>query len=429
MIPMMKHKLLFFCLLLVSSSILSQTYMLDTIQDDYTFVNWKANKLKFAEHAPSFARLFHKLDTIAKGGEADVHIFHIGGSHIQADIYSNRLRTYLQHMSPTSKGQRGFIYPYKIAGTNNPSNYTVTYDGDWKGYRCSIKKDSVAWGMSGITAKFKDSVANVTIKANHRGYDAQKYDFNKIRIFYDNWTDDYDISLKNSELIADTKVNKEVHFIEYTLTETVEELDFCVRKIGNDKNAEFLMMGIELMNDNPGVEYTTIGVNGASFSFYNRCKYFNDQLQLYKPDLFIVSVGTNDAYHPDFKPEQYRIYYENLILNIQKANPNCAVLLTVPNDSYYKKKYPNPRTRVMQKIIYELAKKHKMAVWDFYEIMGGYNSSRDWYLNKLMPRDRIHFTQVGYRIKADLLLQAITDSWEQELQYAPNTVLHQIVNE
>ncbi|MBW1298090.1 hypothetical protein GBO31_21450 [Aquimarina litoralis] len=61
--------------------------------------------------------------------------------------------------------------------------------------------------------------------------------------------------------------------------------------------------------------------------------------------------------------------------------------------------------------------------------MGGFNSSRDWYQNKLMPKDRIHFTQLGYRIKADLLLQALTNSWEKELQLAPNSVLNQIINE
>ncbi|WP_298313637.1 GDSL-type esterase/lipase family protein [uncultured Aquimarina sp.] len=426
---MMKHKIVLFCLFLVSSSIMAQDYVLDTIQNKYPFVNWKANQIKFVENAPSFAKLFRKLDTIANGSEEDVHIFHIGGSHIQADIYSNRLRTYLQHMSPTAKGQRGFIYPYKIAGTNNPSNYNVEFDGKWKGYRCSIKKDSVAWGMAGVSAVFKDSVANIKIKANHRGYDAQQYDFNRIRVFYDDWSDDYEINFKESGLIADTKVNKEAHFIEFVLTQTLEELEFCVQRIGNPENPEFLMMGMELMNDNRGVEYTTIGVNGASFNYYNRCKYFDNQLMLYKPDLFIVSVGTNDGYHPDFKPEEYRKYYENLILMAQKANPDCAVLLTVPNDSYYKRKYPNPRTRVMQKIIYDLAKKHKMAVWDFYEIMGGFNSSKDWYQNKLMPRDRIHFTQLGYRIKADLLLQALTNSWEKELQLAPNSVLNQIINE
>ncbi|WP_299313836.1 GDSL-type esterase/lipase family protein [uncultured Aquimarina sp.] len=426
---MMRHSILFFSLFIVSSLVMAQDYVLDTIQNKYPFVNWEANQIKFAEDSPSFAKLFRKLDTIVNGSEEDIHIFHIGGSHIQADIYSNRLRTYLQHMSPTAKGQRGFIYPYKIAGTNNPSNYNVEFDGNWTGYRCSIKKDSVAWGMAGVSAVFKDSIANIRIKANHRGYDAQQYDFNRIRVFYDNWSDDYEINFKESGLIADTKVNKEAHFIEFILTQTLEELEFCIQRIGNPENPEFLMMGMELMNDNRGVEYTTIGVNGASFSFYNRCKYFNNQLMLYKPDLFIVSVGTNDGYHPDFKPKKYKKYYENLILTAQKANPDCAVLLTVPNDSYYKRKYPNPRTRVMQKIIYDLAKKHKMGVWDFYEIMGGFNSSKDWYQNKLMPRDRIHFTQLGYRIKADLLLKALTSSWEKELKLEPNSVLNQIINE
>ncbi|GAA4111762.1 GDSL-type esterase/lipase family protein [Aquimarina addita] len=409
---------------------MAQDYtLLDSIQSRYPFINWKANEIKFAEDAPSFKKLYQKLDAIANGEEEDVHIFHIGGSHIQADIYSNRLRTYLQHMNATAKGQRGFVYPFKLAGTNNPSNYSITADGAWKGYRCSIKKDSVAWGLAGISAVFKDSVSNISVKANHRGYDQQQYDFNRIRVFYDDWSTDYEISFKEASLIADIIVNKEAHYIEYALTKTVKEIDFCVKRMTDAPESEFLMMGLELMNDNHGVEYTSIGVNGASFNFYNRCRYFNDQLMLYTPDLFIVSVGTNDAYHPDFDPEAYEMFYEKLMMDVQKANPDCAILLTVPNDSYYKRKTPNPRTRVMQKIIYKLAKKHHMAVWDFYEIMGGFNSSMDWYKHKLMPSDRIHFKQLGYRIKADLLLQALANSWEQSLGLEHNTVLNRIIHE
>ena len=62
----------------------------------------------------------------------------------------------------------------------------------------------------------------------------------------------------------------------------------------------------------------------------------------------------------------------------------------------------------MQEIIYNLAEKYNMGVWDFYEIMGGFNSSMKWYKNKLMPSDRIHFKVIGYRIKADLLLKAFS---------------------
>ncbi|WP_081740482.1 GDSL-type esterase/lipase family protein [Aquimarina pacifica] len=426
---MMRHSYLLVYLWLLAVPCMAQTYVLDTLQSKYPFVNWKANTIKMAEDSPAFKKLFCKLDTIARGGKEKVHVFHIGGSHIQADIYSNRLRSYLQTMSSTSKGQRGFIYPYSMAKTNNPGNYRVAFDGEWSGYRCSVRKDSVAWGLAGVTAIFKDSLANVKIKVNGNNYHEDMYDFNKIRIFYDNWTTDYKVSLKQDSIVTNMVENKKAHFIEYTLANSVEEIEFCVEKIADTTNAEFLMMGIELMNDNEGVQYTSIGVNGGSFSYYNRCRYFDEQLLLYKPDLFIISIGTNDAYHPDFKPEAYKRYYTDMIKLIQKANPDCAVLLTVPNDSYYKRKIPNPRTREAQKIIYEVAQEQKMAVWDFYEIMGGFNSSQSWYTHKLMPRDRIHFTVMGYRIKADLLLQALANSWEKEMQLEPNAILNQIINE
>ena len=423
-----KSALLFFIICFGMKTV-AQDFTLDSIQEKYPFVNWKANTIKYANTSPSFKKLFKKFNAIAKGKKEDLHIFHIGGSHIQADIYSNRLRTYLQHMNDNSKGQRGFVFPFKLAKTNNPSNYSVTSEDSWKGYRCSIMKDSVAWGLAGITAVFRDSLAQINIKANHRGYDSQQYDFNKVRIFYDNWTDDYRINLKDTSLEKKRSENKKAHFIEFELIQTVEEIELCIERTGDTVTSEFLMMGLELMNDHHGIQYTSIGVNGASFEYYNRCAYFDEQLLLYQPDLFIVSVGTNDAYHPDFDAELYRKNYEKLIKLIQKANPDCAILLTVPNDSYYKRKTPNPRTRIMQKIIYELAEKHQMAVWDFYEIMGGFNSSQQWYKNKLMPRDRIHFTQLGYRIKADLLLQALTSSWEECLNLPSGEVLNQVLNE
>ncbi len=425
----MTYKNLLLLFILISAPIVAQDYLLDSIREQYPFVNWKANTIKFAEDSPAFAKLYQKLNTIAKGGEDDVHVFHIGGSHIQADMYSNRLRSYLQQMSATAKGQRGFIFPYRMAKTNNPGNYKVTFDGKWKGYRCSISSDSIAWGLSGISAQFKDSLATVVVKANHRNYKDSVYDFNKIRIFYNDWQNDYQIVFADSTVVQSQRENKQAHFIEYALTKTVDQVEFCIQRTGASGTSEFLMMGLELINDNTGVEYTSIGVNGASFAFYDRCQYFEEQLQLYTPDLFIISIGTNDTYTTNFKPKKFRAYYEAMILAIQKANPDCAILLTVPNDSYYKQKYPNPNTKVAAKVIYELAQQHKMAVWDFYEIMGGFNSSRDWYQHKLMPKDRIHFTRLGYHIKGDLLLEALSHSWEQSLQLTPNTILNQIIHE
>jgi len=422
-------KILISTLFIFSSFIVfGQDYALsDSLQQQYPFINWEANKIKHADSAIAFKKLYHKLDRIHKNKEEKLHVFHIGGSHIQADMYSNRLRHYLQNMSDKAKGQRGFIFTYKMAKTNNPLNYKVTFDREWKGYRCS-RNDSVSWGLSGVSAKFKDSIANITVEANYKNYSKNTYNFNKLRVFYDEWSTDYEVLVNNQDIVEKTILNSDAHYIEFTLNKTVTELNFCIKKTDDSENSEFIMMGLELMNDNTGIEYTTIGVNGASFAFYDRCAYFEKQLLLYKPDLFIISIGTNDTYTTDFKPQKFKAYYEKLIVSIQKANPDCAILLTVPNDSYYKRQFANPNTKIAAAVIYELSTKYKMAVWDLYEIMGGFNSSQKWYTHKLMPKDRIHFTRKGYDIKADLLLKALVNSWEEEMKYEPNSLLQKIIN-
>lgn len=402
-------------IVLTSLGAQSQSYILDSIMPIYgDILHPEANELIGAEDSPTFTRFFRKLDSIYQGKGGKLHIFHIGGSHIQADIYSNKLRGYLQNMNKVSIGQRGFVFPFRLAHTNNPGNYKIEGNKKkWTGYRNSVLKDSIAWGMSGVSAAFRSYSDTISINANNRNYTPNPYSFDKLRIFYNTWKDDYKLHVLDSSLVASDTLNYQGMFQEYRLTKPVKSLEMAIHiKDTTVADPEFLMMGMEFLNDNPGIEYTSIGVNGASFKSYQRSVYFENQLGLYKPDLFIISIGTNDAYVPksEFKAEEFRDNYEAFIQLIQRVNPDCAILLTVPNDDYYKK-HPNPNTAMQQQVILELAEKYKMAVWDFYAIMGGLGSSNKWLKNKLMPRDRIHFTQLGYSIKADLLLKAIVDAW------------------
>lgn len=424
----MKKALIIFTFFTISQ-LTAQKYILDSVKTVHqNLINLEANRLKFASESPYFNAFFKQLDSVYEGKKDNLHIFHIGGSHIQADIYSNKLRTYLQNSNEVSMGQRGFVFPYHLAHTNNPVNYRITATKDkWQGYRCSVTKDSVTWGLSGVTAAFRGVSDTVHIQANYKNYTKQPYTFNKLRVFYNSWKEDYHLTLMNDlQLISDT-INYDAMYREFQFDTAIEELSFCLQlKDTTTVAPEFLFMGLELMNDNPGIQYTSIGVNGASFAFYNRSAYFEQQLQLYKPDLFIISIGTNDAYMPkaEFKPEKFRMYYEAFIQMIQRANPDCAILLTVPNDSYYQRKIPNPNTATQQQIINELAVKYQMAVWDFYDIMGGLGSSNKWYKQKLMPRDRIHFTNLGYHIKADLLLTALIESWATAANRDKDTLLN-----
>ena len=180
--------------------------------------------------------------------------------------------------------------------------------------------------------------------------------------------------------------------------------------------------------DDNGIEYTSIGANGAKFESYERCNYFYSQLSLYMPDLFIISIGTNDTSVPVFDAEKYKENYKRMIDNILRINPDCAILLTVPNDSYYKKTV-NKFNKEAESVIHSLANEYKMAVWDVYDMMGGEKSSYTWYKKGLMVKDKIHFNHKGYYLKADLLLEALAHSFEEVTGLKEDTFLNQLIHE
>ncbi len=177
----------------------SQEYVLDSVMPQFEdLIHIEANVLIGAETSPSFNHFFSQLDSVYAGKKENLHIFHIGGSHIQADIYSNKLRTYFQNMNSVSQGQRGFVFPFQLAHTNNPSNYRVEANKTkWEGYRNSIMKDSVAWGLAGVTAAFRDCSDTISIKANYKTHTKKPYTFHKLRVFYNTGKDDYNLSIVN----------------------------------------------------------------------------------------------------------------------------------------------------------------------------------------------------------------------------------------
>src|SRR5687767_7482104 len=55
----------------------------------YRFINKELNCLQFASDSSAFARFFDKVENITKGGDSRITIVHIGGSHVQAGVWSS----------------------------------------------------------------------------------------------------------------------------------------------------------------------------------------------------------------------------------------------------------------------------------------------------------------------------------------------------
>jgi len=377
----------------------------------YNFIKYDSNHLNFYNDTSNLSHFFNKLDTLIFNGKGKVNIMQVGGSHIQADIWSDQLRQNFQKISPNLNGGRGFLFPYRLAHTNNPYYYKVTYTGEWKGHRNSVKKHHADWGVSGITATTNDSVS--TIKMIFRGDDTPYYDFKRLKVFHP--TD----SNYCVEIVSDTCVsilrNDSIGYTEFFFNSYQDSLEIEIHKT-DSTDTPFVFQGLSLENDDPGVVYHSIGVNGASTKSYLRCNKFPSQLSVIKPDLVIFCIGINDAYDPNFCANCYKSNYDCLVSWVKAVNPDANIIFVTNNDSYYKRRYPNKRAEVVRESMKELANLNNAAMWDMYGIMGGLGSVKTWQNHKLAKKDKIHFTKQGYIVVGDLLFSAIMKEYNNHLK-------------
>jgi lysophospholipase L1-like esterase len=376
------------------------------------FIRNDLNRFEGIRENKAYQILFARFDTLIRTGQNQIRIVHLGGSHIQADIYTHRIRQQLQAFYPGISGARGFIFPNALTHTNTPSNLSISYTGKWHTAR-SVKPDpDLQLGLSGFVAELVDSSASLLVVAR---YDSlHNYDFNRVKIFCNTAVPGNEIELLPEDLVDTVLINDKCGYKQLNLksyTDTLR-LRFCNR---DTSKIPFRLYGLSLENNDPGVIYDAIGVNGAKLSSYLGCQLFVPHLMALAPEWIIISIGTNDGNTRDFDAEAYRRDYDLLLQEIRYAAPEAAILLTVPNDSYILKRYTNRNTEKIRSVIVDLAAQYGCGVWDFYAVMGGLNSAAVWYDNGLMNRDHVHFNKAGYLLKGDLFFEAFIRSWEEHL--------------
>jgi lysophospholipase L1-like esterase len=354
-------------------------------------------------------RYFHlSLDSLSKGYRRRVNVVHIGDSHIQADMFSGKVREHFYKDSLIGNGGRGFVFPYSAVRTNNPVNIKVSYTGQWTGCRNVEKSKTCNWGLSGITAATTDSSATFTINPNTNP--EYIYPVSRVRIFYDV----ADPTFFTVKLLAEEGrvVSRQIHpkgFAEFILKAPLDQITVAFEK-NKPTQTGFTLQGVTLESESRGMQYHAIGINGAEVTSFLR-NTLEPQLEMLNPDLVIISLGTNDAYFDEFDEKAFKRNYGTLIQRIKKASPKASILLTTPGDCYRARKYVNYNNVKATKQIMELAEETGCVVWNFYEIMGGLRSINQWYTHGMATKDKIHLTKKGYSLQGDLLYEALKNDY------------------
>jgi lysophospholipase L1-like esterase len=371
---------------------------------------------KINNDSSSLSFLYEKLYQLEKTKQGRVNIVHIGDSHIQADIFSGAVRQKMQ--LKFGNAGRGLIFPYRIAKSNEPSSYKTVTNVVWDSKRNVFHEKPLPIGVSGFTVETSDSVAeiNLTVKDQPK----LGYAFTKFTLFHERGPNNYEITVcddLNCEIGLIRPIDKSPNpFVSELKFEKPMKQIYLRNKVSDSTlHNTTRIYGMLLENDSAGVLYNMIGVNGAEYRHYNMSKYFLQQFAYLNADLVVVSMGTNEAFYGGFDKELFYRNIDSLIANIKSVDPNVAVLLTTPGDSFKKSRkgrIKNPDMKLAKEAVIKYALDHNLAYWDLYEVMGGYGSMAKWYTAKLSAKDRVHFNGKGYQIQGDLLYQAFLKGYE-----------------
>lgn len=398
-----------------------------------------------------------------KENQSVSHILFLGDSHIQADWLTSYLREKFQNKY--GNAGRGIVFPYALANSNGPEDFTSTSNQTWENFRLVYEQDLFPqMGASGfVMGNHQDSFIEIFFKN-------PKDNFTKVIIFNDDQMIGENFSLYKTSNSLKNYTSKKYERISYQIKsgETLPEL---ASKFYTTTTKLKLLNGASIQNPNPnswiktdnvsiaynpnfekeitllskeqfseaktlihlkepqqnfllksnarkgnvfygfqflndakkGVVFNTVGVNGATYADFIKYPLQTQQLKSLNPDILIIALGTNESLS-NISEIEFKQNVENLIQEWRKDNPQLPILLISPTDN-------NSKTSHAKKIsewIKEEAHKNQVAFLNLHQIMGGIG-----YFKKALQRreantDGIHFLKSGYQAQAEKIWQQLS---------------------
>ena len=372
-------------------------------------INYPLNRIYNGAGLKDF---FTKLKDLKNKKRGVVNIVHIGDSHIQADFLSGLVRRNLQAFF--GNAGRGLIFPYQLARSNAPTDISSWSNVAWQFNRVAHPKILINSGVSGYVIQTTSISANMDISLRTDENDSSLY-FKRLQFFIDsNKTTSWALHAENDRASYfinnnDSTVTPAYHQV------LLDNLAHRFTLTALPTNALKSFYGVSLQNDDAGVLYHAIGVNGARYDQYNIASLFWQQLASLQADLYIISLGTNEAQAAIFNESDFRQQLSQMVAHIKNINPAAAILITTAADSFKGKKANSVLKQLNTSLTY-YCNENRLPLWDLYRVTNGYGSCYNWFSKKLMNKDRIHFTADGYRLQGQLLYNALAKEYNENMQ-------------
>jgi lysophospholipase L1-like esterase len=180
------------------------------------------------------------------------------------------------------------------------------------------------------------------------------------------------------------------------------------------------IFGFEFQKQQPGVVYSSLGLNGASTQSllrYLDAGHWAEQIQHQRPDLLVLNYGTNESVFPKYVDTLYAGELRQVLTRMKAAAPHASVLVMAPMDRGEKAATGGIVTPpVMARIVAvqkQVAAETGCAFFNTYEAMGGAGTMAKWYAAKprLVNADYIHPLPGGAAIVGGLFNDALVQGY------------------
>lgn len=399
----MKQIYIICALIFAGFKISAQQTFADSIVNVYKLHDSSENVIN---NRAGLAGFYEKLFQLKSGNERVVNIVHIGDSHIQADYLTSIVRRHLQQYF--GNAGRGLVVPFQVAGTNTPPNIISKSDTIWLAKRCVHVNDTLPIGIGGITISTHARNAELNMLMNDLW---MEYPFKKLRIFSEPFAGNLIVSDTSGETFSSIRADT-LSITDVSLPRSVPglSLQFCQN---SPVAVPLFFYGVNVASDSPGVVYHAIGVNGAKYEHYNAALKFVDHTPFLEPDMFVISLGTNESIKYPVMDPNIPTHIETLIKALKTKNPGIPVLLLTPPDAFRQKTKINPGIKIVRDAILNAAVDNGLPFYDLYKATGGDGAAEIWKAAGLLRTDGVHFSKDGYAYQGSLFFNALMHGYNE----------------
>jgi lysophospholipase L1-like esterase len=361
----------------------------------------------------------HLSRTEAKLPAAITRIAHYGDSPITNDGITGTVRELLQRRFGDSG--HGFILVDRPWGWYGHQAINFRTGGGWtSGSLINPRSRDGQLGFGGVASFASGPGAYARFEPANSGLVGRK--FSRMDVYFLAQPDGGQISIAaddRREIVSTSADQVKSGFFQIkTSDQNQGARDFEVKTI----DANVRLFGVVLENDDPGVVYDSLGVNGAFAGLLTSAMngaHWTEQLQHRDPNLVILNYGTNESeYASEDQMQRYDRELRDVVSRVRGALPNASILIVSPMDRG--KRVPGGHVVTLASIpkIVEMQRRVAMethcAFLNLFAAMGGEGTMARWSEGRkhLVSGDLTHPNAEGAQTVGNLIYMALMESYE-----------------